>query len=617
MQDIRAKYPMYSDVPDAQLLRALHQRYYADMPETDFMGKVEFAGQADKVARMGTVDRMREGGAVAVENLARGLGQRLGMVKPEEVDAARQRDAAIMSTGAGKVGNVIGNVGVMVPTALVPGANTLAGSIGIGALLGAVQPTGTGDSIERNALYGAAGGAAGQLTGRALGAGLRGTGRAYGAIKETISDALPGGAERSAARLLLQQIPESERARVVAQMAASSERVPGSIPTAAQSAPGGGLAAVERYLSENPKTAEAFKSRYHGQVMARQAELENLLGSPQTHEANIAARAAAGARDYALAERTPVDPQTAAKLAPALADLLERPQVAAAMKRGELNALNEGKALSVADPIKIINEARRSLGDDAAVAIRAGDMAAARRAMGNREEVSNLLSQLSPTMKSANDQWATMSEPINRYELLREIGDKMQSALARRSGSATETRGAFARAMENLDDTAKTVTKNNRATGRGVLGDEAYNRLNALADDAAAAQRAIDEGATRNSITFKQLAMDRGLGLNNSLVGRAISHLPVASAVTGHPVVAAGSQALKVALERGSANRLNAMTQLLLDPVHGAQALDDLLRSNPALAATLLERLAASRPVQSLPQMIGAVGTGIANAREQ
>lgn len=41
--EIREKYPQYSDMPDAALADALHSKFYADMPKTDFYTKIGFA----------------------------------------------------------------------------------------------------------------------------------------------------------------------------------------------------------------------------------------------------------------------------------------------------------------------------------------------------------------------------------------------------------------------------------------------------------------------------------------------------------------------------------------------------------------------------------------------
>jgi hypothetical protein len=40
IQDVRAKYPQYSDMSDTQLAGALHQKYYSDMPQEEFNKKI-------------------------------------------------------------------------------------------------------------------------------------------------------------------------------------------------------------------------------------------------------------------------------------------------------------------------------------------------------------------------------------------------------------------------------------------------------------------------------------------------------------------------------------------------------------------------------------------------
>src|SRR5689334_8330660 len=41
--------------------------------------------------------------------VAQGVGQRMGLVTPEQVAQKRATDAALMSTGMGKIGNLIGS----------------------------------------------------------------------------------------------------------------------------------------------------------------------------------------------------------------------------------------------------------------------------------------------------------------------------------------------------------------------------------------------------------------------------------------------------------------------------------------------------------------------------
>jgi hypothetical protein len=106
-------------------------------------------------------------------DLGRGAGQYLGLVSRQDVQDARDRDAPLMATGAGKVGSIIGNVAATVPALAIPGANTVAGAGLIGAATGALQPSvSTGETLRNTALGGALG-AGGQAVGNAVAAGAQ------------------------------------------------------------------------------------------------------------------------------------------------------------------------------------------------------------------------------------------------------------------------------------------------------------------------------------------------------------------------------------------------------------------------------------------------------------
>lgn len=74
----------------------------------------------------------------------------------DEVKESRKLDEPLMSTGAGVAGNIGGHLALAAPSMFAPGANTFAGSSLAGAILGALQPTTTGESKLGNAAFGAA-----------------------------------------------------------------------------------------------------------------------------------------------------------------------------------------------------------------------------------------------------------------------------------------------------------------------------------------------------------------------------------------------------------------------------------------------------------------------------
>lgn len=96
------------------------------------------------------------------------LGNTLGLPTQADVDEKRRLDAPLMQTSGGKVGNFVGNAAPALATALIPGAQGLAGSMVTGAILGGVAPTATGESVLGNTAAGAAGGLAGYGIGKGI-----------------------------------------------------------------------------------------------------------------------------------------------------------------------------------------------------------------------------------------------------------------------------------------------------------------------------------------------------------------------------------------------------------------------------------------------------------------
>ena len=135
------------------------------------IGKDAFADQLrEELARAGWLTRNIAGAGSAVVNAAEGIKGLFGKTNQNQVDAQK-----IIAESA-PVGNIAGNMALLAPTALIPGANTITGAATIGAVTGAL--TTPGDIAER-AKAAALGG-----TGGAVGAGL---------------SRLAAGAERSAA----------------------------------------------------------------------------------------------------------------------------------------------------------------------------------------------------------------------------------------------------------------------------------------------------------------------------------------------------------------------------------------------------------------------------------
>jgi len=130
--------------------------------------EADFRKRMDPTAGMSTTDKFLAGAGKAITDLGRGAGQLVGLVSREDVERSRKLDSPLMNTTAGQVGNLAGNVAMLAPTALIPGANTVTGAGVIGATTGLLQPsTSTGETLL-NVGLGGAGGAGGQYVANKL-----------------------------------------------------------------------------------------------------------------------------------------------------------------------------------------------------------------------------------------------------------------------------------------------------------------------------------------------------------------------------------------------------------------------------------------------------------------
>ncbi len=124
LSEIRAKFPMYADVPDDQLLSAVHRKYYADMPIGEFASHIDYdtqrkAMQKDTLDEMGSGGEFVAGAGHALQSLIN-TGKRLNPFSDYTgADAAAEEEIAkpLMDTGAGRAGDIAAQIAL----AAVPG----------------------------------------------------------------------------------------------------------------------------------------------------------------------------------------------------------------------------------------------------------------------------------------------------------------------------------------------------------------------------------------------------------------------------------------------------------------------------------------------------------------
>lgn len=123
---------------------------------------------ADPTQGMSRTDKFLAGAGKGMTDVARGVGQVLGLVDQQAIDDAKRRDAPLMDSGAGMAGNITGAVAATYPLARIPGANTLAGAALIGTASGALEPVASDESRLAKTLMGGAAGLGGEAIARGL-----------------------------------------------------------------------------------------------------------------------------------------------------------------------------------------------------------------------------------------------------------------------------------------------------------------------------------------------------------------------------------------------------------------------------------------------------------------
>jgi hypothetical protein len=481
LREIRAQFPMYEDIPDDQLAKGFHSKFYADMDFKDFSRKIGYLKGADPGeydsqssefrekygAQSGsTLQNLRAGVGKGFVDLARGAGQFVGAVSRDDVAASRERDKDLMSTKAGKAGMVLGTVAGAAPAAFIPGANTYVGAAAIGAGLGALQPSvSTKETLTNTAIGGVLSPAA-MLVGRGVVAGAKGT---KAALWDPFTKA---GQQRIAERTFQGFAGGADEAAKAAQSIRQGmgDVLPGAQPTTAELAGNAGLAQLERTMKNNPEFTQAFASRAAGNRNAIMSAVDDIAGDDVARQAAVSAREA-GTKDlYQQATRAlyTVDDE--------LSDLLGRPAVKQALTRAEALAQNNGRPFALNIPANdtlkgagVAGQASRQVTgqglqdlkmamDEMLTDPSSGFTGAAGTTVKNlRGKLLDWMERANPDFKSARTTYAGMSKPINQMDVGQSLRDKLFPAMTD-FGAETRLRPqAFAQAMRQGDATAANV----------------------------------------------------------------------------------------------------------------------------------------------------------------
>lgn len=401
--------------------------------EQTFGGRAERAKAQQEADRklysptngMSTTDKVLAGVGKAFADTGRGLGQLVGLVDRSEVDEVKARDAALMDTGAGKVGNFGGNLAIALPTMAIPGAATLRGAALIGGAQGAIQQVGTDDSRLSNTALGAAAGAGGVAAGRAIASGYQG-------VKALAEPFTQAGRQKIAGRTI-QRFADNPAAVLKAQ---GGRTVTGATPTIAEETADAGMARLQDAArSMDPQIASRIDARLADNNGARVAALEGLAGNESTRAAADAARKTATKElyDTATAANYKVDDQ--------LASLLQRPAVKQAITRAEALAANQGRKFSFSTEATDVFKGLGNNGQAGSKQITGQGLQDLKMAMdemltdptsgftgaaGNtvknlRGQIVDWMEKANPDFKAARQGYAAASKPLNAMS----VGEKL------------------------------------------------------------------------------------------------------------------------------------------------------------------------------------------------
>lgn len=568
------------------------------------------AGGVDPTEGMGGFDKFAAGMGKAVSDTGLGIRQLASYVGIGDADELnqeaaerRQRDKALMDTGAGFAGNLAGNVGLtLAPGGAValagkalkaPGAvaagkallapQTIRGGAAAGAGYGALQPTeNVAERVGNITLGGVTGGAVPALF------------TAGRTAKATVEPMYEQGQRQILGRLLRSAAGENADDAMRA-MQGASELVPGSVPTAGQVANSGGIAALERAASQaNP---EAYAARQLEQNAARISALRGVAGDQQQMGWMQGVRSMMTEIPYEQAKNAKV-PVTLKDRA--ISSIMERPSMQAAWQRAEQLAREAGDTI-VSNKGELsgkgLHYVKMALDDMIETAPQAGIGSAEQRALQTtRAALLDWMEKKIPEYATARQSYAQWSRPVNQMQIGQALADKLEPALTQGGTPIRMNAETYARALREGDVLARKATGFPGATMEGVMDPQQLQVLNAIKDDLARSATASTLGRGAGSNTFQNLAQE------NLLNQAGVHSLPQ---LLSRPV-----QLTNYALRSvyGAANRdmQKKLAEALLNPQEAAAMM---AAASPQERAFLAQALRGLTPV-------GVATPGLVNANQ-
>lgn len=428
----------------------------------------------------------------AMTDIVQGIQQKIPGVNVTEADVREKRrlDAPLMQTTSGKAGNIVGTAALLAPTAMIPGANTLAGAAGIGAVTGALMPAESVGEWAKNTALGGVLSPASIVGGRAIGAGYQG-------VKGLVQPFFKSGQESIAAKTL-QSFAGNPR-QAAYEIQAGKELVPGSMPTAAELTKDAGIAQLQRSIQNaDPQVASAFTARGLANNEARSTALGQIAGDESQREFWKMMRETVANKLYGRAFNKPIDAKQWEKFSPRVEELMKRPSMQEAQQRALKIAQEEGIDLTKDGSVRGLHYMKKALDDMLDAAPQSGVGNVTRRAVADtRDELIGVIDKLSKPYAKARAEYAEMSKKIAQMEVGQSLKDKAFPALTDFGGLTRTRSGAYADAVRNADALIKRIT--------GFKGSTLENTMDAAQIG-----------------TIKNVAADLARKVNSEELGRAV-----------------------------------------------------------------------------------------------
>ena len=464
--EIRRKFPQYGDMSDGELAKALHAKFYADMPFDQFSGKIGLTAAAPEPQADGPsiMDRLKRQAGLTLRAGVEGAMGIPGMfISPfQQVAGAptmTQRTSEILDWAGvpkpeGATENVVGAVakGIAGGGGFASAARAIPAAIGAAPavvdnilaqapVLQAVQ-SGVGAGASEITKQAGGGETAQLIAGALTPLAVTGVAPVLGAVargaREIARPLTRAGAEQIAADVVgstaqdkaaaLRNIDTWLAARDAAAKGGPKVGVPGSMPTAGAVSADYGLIGAEQLASRGPANP-LFAQRFAANNQANLDELAKLRATEQVIEQYAARRDAttSALREQAFANANgPVD------FRPVGEEILKAANTAAGGREESRKALSwladrvgrnaqEGRT-----DVQNAYALHQDIGDLVAGKIKDSNGAALRLAAGIANDVKRALAQqielAAPGFKKYMETYSRMSKPIDRLQI---IADKL------------------------------------------------------------------------------------------------------------------------------------------------------------------------------------------------